>query len=72
MSSTDAERFIEQQLAKTRLQVRVVDLASSLMALVAVILAYIFVLAVVDHWIMPLAWWGRWLACISLLGGIGY
>ncbi|MDA1054584.1 MAG: hypothetical protein O3C40_29485 [Planctomycetota bacterium] len=71
-TSIDAERFIEQQLTKTRLQVRVVDLASSLMALVAAVLAYTLVLAVVDHWVMPLAWWGRWLACISLLGGVGY
>ncbi|MCA9142247.1 MAG: hypothetical protein H6823_18805 [Planctomycetaceae bacterium] len=71
-ASNDAERFIEQQLAKTRLQVRVVDLASSLMALVAAILIYTLVLAVVDHWVMPLAWWGRWLACISLLAGAGY
>ncbi|MEO8498657.1 MAG: hypothetical protein ABI614_26650, partial [Planctomycetota bacterium] len=71
-SSMDAERFIEQQLAKTRFQVRVVDLASSLMALVAAILAYTFVLAVVDHWIMPLAWWSRWLACLGLLGATGY
>ncbi|MBI2478394.1 MAG: hypothetical protein HYV60_07055 [Planctomycetia bacterium] len=68
----DAELFIERQLAKTRLQVRVVDLASSLMALVAAILVYTLVLAVVDHWIMPLAWWSRWLACIWLLGGVGY
>ncbi|MBC8353530.1 MAG: hypothetical protein H8E66_16145 [Planctomycetes bacterium] len=71
-SSTDTDRFIEQQLTKTRLQVRVVDLASSLIALVAAILVYTLVLAVVDHWVMPLAWWGRWLACISLLGAVGY
>ncbi len=71
-SLADAELFIDQQLAKTRFQVRVVDLASSLMALVAVMLVYTLVLAMVDHWILPLAWWGRWLACISLVGGVGY
>lgn len=71
-SLADAELFIEQQLTKTRLQVRIVDLASSLLALVTAILAYALVLAVVDHWVMPLAWWSRWLACISLLGGVGY
>lgn len=71
-SSTDADRFIEQQLERTRFQVRVVDLASSLMALVAAILVYTLVLAVVDHWIMPLAWWGRWLAWVALLGAVGY
>ncbi|MEX0820378.1 MAG: hypothetical protein WD070_12330 [Pirellulaceae bacterium] len=71
-SLSDADRFIEQQLTRTRLQVRVVDLASSLMALVAAMLVYILVLAIVDHWVMPLAWWVRWLACLSLLGAVGY
>ena len=71
-SLTDADRFIEQQLTRTRLQVRVVDLVSALLALVAAILVYALVLAVVDHWVMPLAWWGRWLACISLIGVTGY
>ncbi|MCA9123487.1 MAG: hypothetical protein H6822_03215 [Planctomycetaceae bacterium] len=71
-SASDADRFIEQQLEKTRFQVRVVDLASSLMALVTAILGYSLVLTVVDHWIMPLAWWGRWLACFALLGAVGY
>ena len=71
-SPTDTERFIEQQLTKTRFQVRVVDLASALMALTAAVFLYILVFAVVDHWVMPMAWWGRWLACISLLAAVGY
>ncbi len=71
-AAVNAEQFIEQQLTKTRFQVRVVDLVSSLMALAAAVLAFTLVLAIVDHWVMPLAWWGRWLACIALLAGVGY
>jgi hypothetical protein len=70
--ASKADRFIEEQLGKTRLQVRIVDLVSSLMALAAAVLTYLIVLAVVDHWLFAFTWWGRWLAFLLLVGGTGY
>ena len=67
-----AERFIERQLGKTRLQVRLIDLASGLMTLMAGILVYLLAWAVVDHWLFPLGFWERWLAFVLLLSSCGY
>ena len=66
------ERFIERQLGKTRLQVRLIDLASGLMTLMTGVLLYLLTWAVVDHWLWPLGFGGRWLAFALLLGGSAY
>ncbi len=53
--------FIDAQLRKTRSHVRSVDIATSVMVLVAGTLAYILLAAVFDHWIVAggLGFWGR-------------
>ena len=61
------EEYIEAQLRKTRGHVRSVDIAGSLMTLCAGTVAYFFLAAIVDHWIVPggLGFWGR-LTILSL------
>lgn len=66
----EGERYIETRLAKTRLQVKLVDLFSSLMLLSVGIVSYVLILACIDHWGMELAIWSRWLALVVLLGGV--
>jgi hypothetical protein len=56
-----ADQFIEAQLDKTRRDVKLVDLFGSLMVLAAGIVGFLLVIAVVDHWIVPLGVWARWL-----------
>src|SRR5687768_14705517 len=64
-------RFIENQLQKTRSQVRWVEVSSGLMTLAAGMLAYFLLVAIVDHWIVSagLEPWGRWLGLLALVGG---
>ncbi|MBP90763.1 MAG: hypothetical protein CMJ64_29300 [Planctomycetaceae bacterium] len=69
--SGNAERFIERQLSKTRLQVRTIDLISGAMTLFAGVVAFLLVLAIIDHWVLSLSWWSRWLAFLLLMGSAG-
>ncbi len=47
------DRFIDTTLRKTRRQVRNVDIAGSLLLLAAGTLAYFFLVALADHWVIP-------------------
>jgi hypothetical protein len=47
------EDFIEGKIQSTRRMVKAVDLASALVTLVASVLAYLLVVAVAEHWIVP-------------------
>ena len=47
------EDFIESKIQSTRRTVKLVDLATALVTLVAGVLAYLLVVAVVEHWIVP-------------------
>ncbi len=55
------EEFIESQLRKTRSHVRGVDIATGILVLVAGTLAWFFVAAMIDHWVITggLGFWGR-------------
>ncbi len=63
-------QFIDGQLRRTRRQVRLVDLATSGMALVAGVLGYFLLLAVLDHWFLDLGPAGRWMALLVLIAGV--
>ncbi len=63
---------VERQLRKTQGQVKFVDLCTGLMELLAGVTAYLLVLALVDHWIVGLGVWARFLALAGLLGGCGW
>ena len=65
-----ADEFIERQLSKTRRQVKLVDGASIVMTLVTSVLAYLLVLALVDHWLFDLGFWGRSLGLTVLVTGV--
>jgi hypothetical protein len=47
------EDYIESKIQSTRWMVKAVDLATALVTLVASVLAYLLVVAIVEHWIMP-------------------
>ncbi len=64
------DAYIGDQIDRTRLQVKLVDLASSLMILAAGCLAYVLSIVIIDHWISPLSVWGRAFALVVLLGGV--
>ncbi len=64
--------FIEVQLQRTSLQVKLVDLCSALMVLAVGVLSYLLVVAVVDHWVFPLGVFGRWTALLLLFVGVVY
>jgi len=66
------DRYIEEQLRKTRNTVKGIDIAAGLMTLVATVLGTLLVLAVIDHWIIPLGFWLRLLALAGLAGATGY
>lgn len=62
-------QLIERQLDVTRWNVRLVELGAAAVAWVASVLLYLLVVAVVDHWLMPLGTAGRFLALALLIGG---
>lgn len=67
--------FIEQQIRKTRSQVKWVEVASGLSTLAAGALVYVLAVALVDHWVFRagLGPMGRFLALGGLLaGGLAY
>src|SRR5437879_2161533 len=68
------DRFIETQLGKARSQVRNVDVAGELMALLAGTLAYFQAVTLVDHWIIPggLGLAGRFFFLAAFLAAAGY
>ena len=70
----ECERFIEAQLGATRGQVKGVEIATTMLKLVVGVLAYLSLVVVVDHWVLPggLGIWTRSLALLMLLGGGGW
>ncbi len=64
--------YIEQQLGRTRKQVKWVEICTHVVMLLVGLLSALLVIAVVDHWIMPLGTLGRWICLVGLLIGGGY
>lgn len=64
--------YIEQQLGRTRKQVKWVEIATHVVMLLAGLLAALLAIVVVDHWIMPLGTLGRWLCLLGIVAGGGY
>ncbi len=65
-------RLIQKKLDTTRKHLKIIDLVSGLMGLIAFGLATLLVLAVIDHWILPLNFWGRLAGLALLLSGCSY
>ena len=68
------EDFIESKIQSTRWMVKAVDLATALVTLVASVLAYLLVVAVAEHWIVPGGFnvAARTALFVVLVIGIGY
>src|SRR4051812_28621382 len=65
------QRYIEDQLRKTRGHVRTVDLSAALLTLAVGAVGYLLLVVLADHWLFAggLGFWGRFLALGRLLGG---
>ena len=72
-NGAEYESFIEDRLLYTRRQVKLVDVASALMLLVAGTLGWLLMAALLDHWIVPggLGFWSRLLMFLGWLGAAG-
>ena len=67
--NTKLDNYLQNQMRKTGNQVRVIDLFTCCMKLFAGLLGGLFLLAIVDGWILELSGWARWLSLFVLLGG---
>lgn len=63
--------YVDDQLRRTRNQVKWVEIIGASITLAVGVLAAILLVALFDHWILPLGTAMRWLVLITLLGGIG-
>ena len=63
-------QFVEQQVRRTRGQVKWVELSTGIVTLVIGVLLYLMAVVLLDR-LMPLGLLGRWLALGGLLGGAG-
>jgi hypothetical protein len=71
--SAVANNYIEQQLDRTRQQVKLHDLAVAAVIWLCGLAAALLVLTLCDHWFLPLANWARWLAWgVLLSASAGY
>jgi len=69
----ECDYFVEQQLDKTRLHVKLVDLFGGLMTMAGAALLIMLAAAVVDAWIFDLGVWGRTaVLCVLIVGAICY
>jgi hypothetical protein len=66
------DQFIDQQLGKTCLRVKLVELGAYGMGLLGFLLAYLLLVVLLDHWVIELGFWGRLLALLALLGSVGW
>ncbi|MBM4005826.1 MAG: hypothetical protein FJ295_21490, partial [Planctomycetes bacterium] len=62
---------VDGQLRRTQRQVKGVELTSAMLTLGCGVLAYLLVVAVVDHWFLGMGFVSRSLAFLLLLGGTG-
>ncbi|HID77266.1 MAG TPA: hypothetical protein EYP56_14880, partial [Planctomycetaceae bacterium] len=71
---TRYEVVVDRRLRRTRRQIRGVDIATGLLSLTAVSLAYLWLAALADHWIVPggLGRGGRYVLAIGFLALAGF
>ena len=68
------DQFVDQQVRKTRSQVKGTELAVALMTLATGTLGYFLVAALADHWLFAhgFGFWGRFIALAVYLAGAGW
>ena len=65
------ESYVDDQLEKTRARIKIVDLCTGIFALVGWVLGVLLFFTIVDSWIWTLGTFGRIVALLVLLGGVG-
>ena len=71
-AALENERFIHKQLNRTRSQLKMLELISSLLIMGTGLLTALLLLAIIDHWILPLGWLTRIVAWTLLVAGTVY
>lgn len=68
------QQYIEDQLQRTREQVKTIELTSELLLLASLVIGYVFTVVVLDHWVFSqgLGFWARLMAWSGLVLGSGY
>ena len=68
------DQFIDQQIRKTRGQVKGVEIAAALMMLATGSLVFFLAMALADHWLFPhgMGFWERFIALTFYLTAAGY
>ncbi|EAQ79772.1 hypothetical protein [Blastopirellula marina] len=66
------DRLIQKKLRKTRWQLKIAELAAACMLFAAGAIAFLLLLAVVDHWVLNLSFPLRLAALAAFLGSAGY
>ena len=71
--ATKVKTYVDDQLKKTREQVKTVDLLFGILALVAFVIAFVLIVIVIDAWIWPLSVTARWISlAVMIVSCIGY
>ncbi|WP_254506945.1 hypothetical protein [Anatilimnocola floriformis] len=68
----ESDRVIQSQLRRAGQFVRWVEAGSQLLTLLVGTLVFFLVAAFIDHWILSLGWFGRWMLCLTFMGGSGW
>ncbi len=66
--STQLKQYVNQQLERTRTQVKITELIGGLLTILAFAICFLLVAAIWDAWIWPLSTTGRWICLLMLLG----
>ena len=66
--STQLKQYVNQQLERTRTQVKITELIGGLLTILAFAICFLLVVAIWDAWIWPLSTTGRWICLLVLLG----
>jgi hypothetical protein len=66
------DRLIQSQLKRAGRYVKWVEAGSQLLTLLIATLIFFLAAALIDHWIISLGWFGRWLLCLSFVAGAGW
>ena len=68
------QRYVDEQIRRTRRALKLVDLTAGMITLVIGVLAYLLVMAALEHWVVPGGWspTARAMLLIVLVGGVGW
>ena len=66
------EKLIQEQIQRTRTQVKLVELATAAVVLLVATLGVLLAAVVVDHWLWPLSTLARWVLLLLYLAGVAW